>query len=175
MLMKNNNKNSILTEKIKAIKVQPDKSFKNKLLNSLEKEYETGFVKSSKQNFNLINFDYMKNITKKIVAWLAILWLILWTIWAFNTSYANEKNNVFDYISAGVEFVLWDMKIWDTKQFTTKDWDDVMVEMVSKEDSLKFDSMSKEEQIKQLQKEWKLPKGIDISEIKIFESSFEIK
>jgi hypothetical protein len=64
--MNNKNINSLLEKKMKAIRVKADKSFKNNLLNSLEKEYESGFVKDSKQNFNFINLDIMKNIMKKV-------------------------------------------------------------------------------------------------------------
>jgi hypothetical protein len=66
--MNNKNINSLLEKKMKAIRVKADKSFKNNLLNSLEKEYESGFVKDSKQNFNFINLDFMKNFTKKVIA-----------------------------------------------------------------------------------------------------------
>ena len=164
--MKKNNTNLLLEEKMKTLKVKPNKSFKNKLLNSLEKEYEKGFEKSfHKQKFNFINLDIMKNITKKIIAWLAIAGVALWTIWAFNTSYANEKNNVFDYISAGIEFLMFDLKEWESKQFIDKNGNVGTIEMVSVENALKFNALSKEEQLKQLKKEWSIPSDVTIDDL----------
>jgi hypothetical protein len=35
---------------------------------------------------------------------------ILGVLGIFNTSYADSKDSVFDYISAGFELIVWDMK-----------------------------------------------------------------
>ena len=119
--MKKNNTNLPLEEKMKTLKVKPNKSFKNNLLNSLEKEYERWFEKTSfqKQNFNLINLEIMKNITKKVLVWVAVFGVALWTLWAFNTSYANEKENLFDLWDAWYELIE-DSTIWI---ISTVDWD----------------------------------------------------
>ena len=119
--MKKNTTNLPFEEKMKTLKVKRNKSFKNNLLNSLEKEYERWFEKTSfqKQNFNLINLEIMKNITKKVLVWVAVFGVALWTLWAFNTSYANEKENLFDLWDAWYELIE-DSTIWI---ISTVDWD----------------------------------------------------
>jgi hypothetical protein len=67
------------------------------------------------------------------------------------------------------------MKEWEIKHITTEDWDDLTVEMISEKDAKLFDSMSKEEQIRELQKQWKLPADINVEDVQIMDWSFDVK
>jgi len=165
--MKKNNTNLHLEEKMKTLKVKPNKSFKNNLLNSLEKEYERWFEKTSfqKQNFNLINLEIMKNITKKVVAGVAVLGVALATLWAFNTSYASEKDSLFKFLDAWYELLAGEWVEFEDKET----WTYMRMEAVSAEEELKINKMSDAEFDKYViekAKEWFMTVPIPVGEAK---------
>ncbi|MDQ7009993.1 MAG: hypothetical protein Q9M94_06920 [Candidatus Gracilibacteria bacterium] len=106
--MKKNIQDSQIIEKIKNAKVEPNKNFRKLLLTSLKKEYKGKTKKSLWQNFIILKKNIMN--LKRITIGIFITVILLITTGAFNSSYANDKKNIFDYIDSGIDFIILGVK-----------------------------------------------------------------
>ena len=162
--MKKYIKDSQIIEKIKNVKVKPRKGFKKVLLNSLKEEYKWEIKNFSWQNFNLINIFIMN--LKKVVAWILVIISIIGIMWAFNTSYAEKKENVFDYINSGTELIF----VWINEIPIFDDF----IKVANDKKFMKITWLS-EKELKELKEKGSLRTEVSLSEkeIKEFEKSLE--